>query len=315
MTSISTISRRLSSVSPPLGPQLVSSYNLDSIEPLFIRDEQEQLPSISSATKNLLIRHTQELRENIDPLIPRVGNSGRKAFREFFMKEAVTIFDFLDKPFGDNKVLFQSHNILKKFGKGDYTGNKNKLRDLILDIDCSESLQEIQQQLRICQVNSETPFTEWVQNTRTIIDQWKKATSDFSLAEAQLQIKMTLFDDITKRVQTVMHLPSSEGYEELLRATEVYLKNIFEDNNIEEIYNDTIKHLKKIVILTDAMAIIRQIVNVSTEPLCSICFQEVVSLVSIPCGHTFCISCGGKQLTNCYICRIPVKDRVKIYFS
>jgi dTDP-4-amino-4,6-dideoxygalactose transaminase len=93
------------------------------------------------------------------------------------------------------------------------------------------------------------------------------------------------------------------------------VKKIFEDNNIEEIYNDTIKHLKKIVILTDAMAIIRQIVNVSTEPLCSICFQEVVSLVSIPCGHTFCISCGGKQLTNCYICRIPVKDRVKIYFS
>lgn len=315
MTSISTISRRLSSVSPPLGSQLASSYILDSIEPICVKDEQEQLPSISGATKNLLIRHTQELRESIDPVIPRVGNSGRKAFRDFFMKESTTIFDFLDKPFGDNKVLFQSYSILKKFGKGDYTGNKNKLRDLILDIDCSETLQEIQQKLRNCPVNSETPFTEWIQNTRSILEQWKKATSDFSLAEAQLQIKMTLFDDITKRVQTIMHLPSSEGYDELVKSTEKYLKGVFEDNKIEENYNDIIKHLKKIVILTDAMAIIRQIVNVSTEPLCSICFQDVVSIVSVPCGHTFCISCGGKQVTNCYICRIPVKDRMKIFFS
>ena len=231
------------------------------------------------------------------------------------MKESTTIFDFLDKPFGDNKVLFQSYSILKKFGKGDYTGNKNKLRDLILDIDCSETLQEIQQKLRNCPVNSETPFTEWIQNTRSILEQWKKATSDFSLAEAQLQIKMTLFDDITKRVQTIMHLPSSEGYDELVKSTEKYLKGVFEDNKIEENYNDIIKHLKKIVILTDAMAIIRQIVNVSTEPLCSICFQDVVSIVSVPCGHTFCTSCGGKQVTNCYICRIPVKDRIKIFFS
>ena len=76
-----------------------------------------------------------------------------------------------------------------------------------------------------------------------------------------------------------------------------------------------IKHLKKIVILTDAMATVRQMINVSTEPMCSICFQDVVSLVSIPCGHTFCASCGGKQLNSCYICRVQVRERVKIYFS
>ena len=63
------------------------------------------------------------------------------------------------------------------------------------------------------------------------------------------------------------------------------------------------------------MATIRQMINVSTEPLCSICFNDVVSLVSIPCGHTFCTSCGGKQITSCYICRVHVRERIKIYFS
>ena len=44
---------------------------------------------------------------------------------------------------------------------------------------------------------------------------------------------------------------------------------------------------EKIVVLTDAMATVRQLLNVSTEPMCSICFEDLVSLVSVPCGHTF----------------------------
>ena len=312
MTSISMTSRRESSISPLLNSQVPPLYVLDSIEHMVSRDDLENIPLVSGAVKNLIVRHTQEIREGIDLIVPRVGNSARKAFREFFIKEASTIFDFLDKPFGDNKVLYQSYNILKKFGKGDYTGNKNKLRDLVLDIDCSESLNEIQNNLKI---SSENPFTEWIQNTRSILEQWKKATTEYSESEKLLQEKMHIFDEITKRVQTIIQLPPSEGYDDLINATGNYLKFIFEENKIEELYNDIIKHLKKIVILTDSMATIRQMINVSTEPLCSICFNDVVSLVSIPCGHTFCTSCGGKQITSCYICRVHVRERIKIYFS
>ena len=304
MTSTSTVSRRGSSISPQLGPQLPPPYNLDT-------EELEQLPSVSGAVKNLIARHTQELRESVEPF-PRIGNSVRKAFREFFIKEATTIFDFLDKPLGENKALSQSYLILKKFGRGEYIGNKNKLRDLVLNIDCSETLQEIQTLLKS---SSETPFNEWVMNTRTILEQWKKATADFSVAEKQLQERLQVFDELTKRIQTIIVLPPSEGYEGLTKATEVYLKAVFEENKIETIYNEIIKHLKKIVVLTDAMATIRQLLNVSTEPMCSICFEDLVSIVSVPCGHTFCVTCGGKQVNNCYICRVPVRERVKIYFS
>jgi len=309
MTSTSTVSRRGSSISPhlggQLGQQLPPTYVLDS-------DEPEQLPSLSGAVKNLILRHTQEIRESVEPIVPRIGNSVRKAFREFFVKEATTIFDFLDKPLGENKALSQSYQILKRFGRGDYVGNKNKLRDLVLNIDCSEPFQEIQSLL---QGSSETPFNEWVMNTRSILDQWKRATADFSIAEKHLQERLQVFDELTKRVQTIILLPPSEGYEGITKATEIYLKASFEENKIEDIYNEIIKHLKKIVILTDAMATIRQMINVSTEPMCSICFQDVVSLVSIPCGHTFCATCGGKQVNSCYICRVPVRERVKIYFS
>jgi hypothetical protein len=305
MTSTSIVSRRGSSISPHLGGQsgqLPPPYSLDT--------EEQELLSVSGAVKNLILRHTQELRESVEPL-PRVGNSLRKAFRDFFIKEATTIFDFLDKPLGENKTLSQSYMILKRFGRGDYTGNKNKLRDLILNIDCSETVKEIHSSLQATLI----PFNDWITNTRTILDLWKRATSDFSLTEKQLHERLQVFDELTKRVQTIVQLPQSEGYEGLTRATEVYLKSAFEENKIEGIYNELIIHLKKIVVLTDAMASIRQLLNVSNEPMCSICFEDIVSVVSIPCGHTFCNSCGGKQITNCYICRVPVRERNKIYFS
>ena len=305
MTSTSTVSRRGSSISPHLSGQigqLPPPYTLDT--------EEQELPSVSGAVKNLIVRHTQELRESVEPL-PRVGNSLRKAFREFFIKEATSIFDFLDKPLGENKTLSQSYMILKRFGRGDYIGNKNKLRDLILNIDCTETIKEIHSSLQ----GSSVPFNDWVVNTRTILEMWKKATADFSLSEKQLQERLQVFDELSKRVQTIVQLPQSEGYEALTKATEIYLKSAFEENKIEAIYNEIIVHLKKIVVLTDAMASIRQLLNVSTEPMCSICFEDLVSVVSIPCGHTFCNSCGGKQITNCYICRVPVKERNKIYFS
>ena len=308
IASTSIVSRRGSSISPHLGGQ----SGQQPPPPLSLETEEpEQLPSISSAVKNLIARHTQELRESVEPF-PRIGNSVRKAFRDFFIKEATTIFDFLDKPLGENKPLSQSYQILKRFGRGEYIGNKNKLRDLVLNIDCSETVKEIQ---ALLQDSSETPFKTWVQNTRIILEQWKKATADFSVAEKLLQERLQIFDELSKRVQTIIHLPPSEGYEGLTKATESYLKAAFEENKIESIYNDIVIHLKKIVVLTDAMATIRQMINVSTEPMCSICFEGLVSIVSVPCGHTFCNSCGGKQVTNCYICRVPVRERVKIYFS
>lgn len=310
MTSTSQTSRRTPTGSPLLTSiqlPVPSSYILDDLQTLSLEGkekekekEKESLPSVSTAVKNLIVRHTQEIRESLETA-PRVGISAKKAFREFYLKEGKTVFDFLDKPLKEHQTLSQATQILKRFGKGEYTGNKNKLKDLVLDVDCT---------------NIETIVDpNWITQTRTILESWRVAMTEFTQAEKNLQEHMTAFEEIQKRVNTLLGLPQSDGYEALTSSMELYLKNIFQEHNIEEEYNNTIYALKKILILTDSMFAIRQMVNYSNEPLCSVCFQDHVSLVSIPCGHTFCGQCGGRQITNCYICRVQVKDRIKIYFS
>jgi hypothetical protein len=277
--------------------------NTDLLE----EEKEHSLPSVNTAVKNLISRHSQEIREVVDIIVPRIGPSAKKLFREFYMKEATNIFNFLDNPISENQTISQAYQIIKRFGKGEYIGNKNKLRDLVLDISCNETISLIEESIG--------SFSDWIIKTRNILDLWKQVTTDFSIAENRLKSRIVIFDDLAKKVQTLLQLPNIEGYEEMLNSSETYIRNIFEEHQIENEYNEFIKVLKKIVILTDAIYSIRQMVNASTDPVCSVCFHDPVNIVSIPCGHTFCTQCGGKQLTNCYICRMPVRDRIKIYFS
>jgi len=298
------------------GPLLPHPYVLDSVMYVSSSIEdinKETLPSISTAVKNLTIRHAQEIRETIDPIQPRIGQNIKKAFRDFFIRESTTIFEFLERPLTEAQTVGQAYQILKRFGKGEYTGNKNKLRDLVLEVNSTEIYASIQLSLQTC--TNDNIMLQWIQQTRSIIDQWRKATIEYSEAERKLQEHCAIFDDLYKRTQTLLQLPISEGYDDMIESTQKYLKNTFDKHDIENDYNKLIDSLKKISILTDMFSTIRQMVNASSEPLCSICIQNIVGFVSIPCGHTFCESCSNRQTMTCYICRVPVRERAKIYFS
>lgn len=325
------LSRRTPSQSPQLNPlQHFSQLPTFTLEPppssllsahistIIEEGHQEQgIPSIGNAVKNLSIRHGQELRDSVDILVPRVGQqqSTKKAFREFYVREAAHVFDFLEKPIASSQVLTQAMLILKRFGRGDYMANKHKMRDLVLDISCNTVYDALQEKFQGATTQGLSPFQTWVSQTRILLEQWRTATAEFADAEKSLIQQIQVFDEIHKKVQLFLQLPHTEGYEAVCSSMEGYLKSAFDDHKIEEGYTKLIESLKKIVILTDALSSIRQVVNASTEPLCSVCFNEPVALASVPCGHTFCGQCGTKQLTNCYICRTPITNRMKIFFS
>jgi len=314
--------------SPSASPLLVSHpviqaliqqqpFSLDQQQLSTIQEEpQDQgLPSTATALRNLLTRHGQEIREATDGL-PKVGqHSAKKAFREFYLRESAHIFEFLDRPLLPTQTLTQSQQLLKRFGKGEYTGNKNKYRDLVLDCSCNEVLTQIQDAITAVTSPEKLPFSNWVRQTRAILEQWRMATQEYSTAEQKLKQEMAVFDDIQKRATSLLQLPQTEGYEQLTAATEAYMKHLFEEHKIESTYQECITALKKIVILSDALGSIRQMVNASSEPLCPICFKDVVSMACVPCGHTLCAACSQKQTVSCFVCRSAMTTRVKIFFS
>ena len=77
--STSTTSRQSSpSLSSSQAPLSLHPYVLDSVMHVSSSIEdinKETLPSISTAIKNLTIRHAQEIRETTEPAQPRIGQN------------------------------------------------------------------------------------------------------------------------------------------------------------------------------------------------------------------------------------------------
>lgn len=269
------------------------------------------VPNPAVVVRNLLSKSIQEIKDTSDQSVIRVGmmSSLRKSFREFYVKEQTNIFHFLNKPVDACETLSAAQQIVKKFGRADYNSNRVKIRDLCLDLSCNEVVAEINT------VFSSGSYEQWVHQTRHLIDTWKTAVGGLIAAEKKLDAQMRIFNETHKKATAVLNLPMNDAYDAMIQSTEVYLKQVFEDTKIETAYKEYLNHLKKMVVTTDAMNLVRLFVNSSSEPMCPVCMSDTVCFANVPCGHTFCQTCGQKQTITCYICRTNVKDRQKLFFA
>ena len=134
--------------------------------------------------------------------------------------------------------------------------------------------------------------------------------------EAELKTKMAIFDNFQGKVAALFDLdPGSDKYFPLLQVSEEYLGTIFEKNQIKETYANFIEAYRKFITLRDIVALIRTVQSNENEPICTICIQETVVFCMNPCGHTYCHSCSQRQAGPCFVCRTPVKDKIRIFFN
>ena len=48
---------------------------------------------------------------------------------------------------------------------------------------------------------------------------------------------------------------------------------------------------------------------------CPICIQKEISMLVVPCGHTYCKQCSTKMDANCFICRQPIIKVSPLFFD
>ncbi len=278
------------------------------------QSEQPLFFSIQSTLRNLLGKEAQELKEQVDTLVPKVTHAQqvRKSFREWYGREQLHLLEFLESPLTNKTNVSQVLTIVKRFGRADYSSAKTKVKDLVLDLSCNSVYESLQTEFNL---DKPATFLTWTQQTKMLIDRWKLAASDLEIVERRLETQFILFSDIQKRVQMLLVLPNGEGYEALLASMEAYLKAQFQEHTLESTYQCYLLALKRLLIISDAMATIRTLVNTPLEPMCPICFSEPVSLAYEPCGHTLCIHCSTRQGHICPVCRTPIRDKLKLYFS
>ena len=132
-------------------------------------------------------------------------------------------------------------------------------------------------------------------------------------AEARLEEKLRRLETVASRVNDLMFLEPTAELEAMAAPTRAYLDSVLAKIALEDDYRTLMEAYRR-------FATLRSIVSLSdfqrpAAPTCTICMTKEVTQAVTPCGHTFCEDCCRGQMTSCYICRVQIRDKIRLFFS
>ena len=266
----------------------------------------------SSAVNAIVQKHMDEVRASTYARIQLPGQ-WKKRLSEFLRTKNNSLLDFLSLSLKSHSVLGPGETLLQRFGNPQVTPNHPSVKDIILDISGEDVLADIRGLL--AKEITDDPLTTFHAQTTLIYEEYRKAGDAILEQQTALKGKLEKFDRIQGRLTQLFDIEPNEKYEELLTATEGYLKKVFEENGIEGAYKQLIAAYRRFVALREIVVTSRSLLAQESEPLCSICLDESVKYVLTPCGHTLCQTCMRRQNSSCFMCRETIRDKVKIFFG
>jgi hypothetical protein len=260
---------------------------------------------------NITNRQLQEIKEKTVPTISH-GSAWKKRVRDFMQKKNEFLLEFLSKPLANHPTLNRADVFFRRFGMGNFTPTHHSLREVALDASGVSMIGQIEEELLRIGPASSVKLTEEV---RWLYDEYRKAGENLLKTESSLKMKIETFDKIHQKVLGLLSIPVSEKTSAFEDAAMSFLEQVFKEQTIEQDYKDFMEAYRRFTALKEMISTFRFTDCVDKEPLCCICLTEPVSYCLSPCGHTFCSSCVKRQMTNCYMCRSGIKDRIHIFFG
>jgi hypothetical protein len=185
---------------------------------------------------------------------------------------------------------------------------------MILDISGETCIEEVN--TAMATLSGSGPLKDLAAHLTMIFEQYKDAGEAAIVAQNALKIKMDKLDKLQGKLANLFEIDVNNKYEALMEANEAYLKQVFEEANIETEYKAVVEAYRRFITLRDIVLLTKAHSAAENAPLCSICVEESVSHALTPCGHTFCQSCIRKHTSNsCFICRANVRDKIRLYFG
>lgn len=264
----------------------------------------------TTAVNGVLTKHIDEIKQKVSSIVTIPGGWKRK-LREFLAQKNTELLDFLKMSIQSHPTLSRGDLIMKKFGLT--TSNQHNVREYILDISGSNPVQAYANHLSTIRTND--GIKDYIQMSRYIMDEYRAAGDEALAQEQVLRAKLDIFDKIQSKLSSILDIDTSIKSDALFEATEAYVGNVFEKNQIKDAYTNFIEAFRKFISIRDIVLMSRFIQSVESEPMCGICFKDSVSYTISPCGHTYCQNCLRRQSSTCFICRGNIRDKIRIYFS
>lgn len=302
------------------------SPNLTGYSPADFQDAEETRPielvldptgngsntPYTTVVQNTLQRHISEIRE-INPQPVVLQNSWKKKLREFMTSKNEDLLSFLSKRLPESSPISRVENFMKKYGRTESVLSNNK--DKFLDISGEERvvfLDELEDQL---QKSGKSKYLEMIQQVKFIMDSYRETGERIIFLDNMLKSKLDVLDKAVQKLTSVCSLGENPAFAPMVDSIQAYLNIIFDENKIEETYKELVLTYKRLLFLREALQFLWTFEGAQREPLCAICFNESVQFALVPCGHTFCATCCKRQVMNCYICRVNVREKIKLFFG
>ncbi len=285
---------------------------MDGLAPIFfdgrdagsgpVSDEVNQSP-VTIAVNNISGRHMHDINTGIDDT-RQIIRVWRQQLQECMKRGHCQLFKFLVTGGTEPDILKKTGDIVAKYSKSTWNF-ASSVRDLSLDTNCDAVRAELSSELG----HSITALAELQKRVNHAYTTAAAAVCD---AEERLNEKLARIDTTDRCIQQLLGLGATSAMPALALPTRQYLESVYAEADIEAEYSNLIHKYKRFAVLKNLVSL--SSTQQGAAPICNICMTKEVTHATLPCGHTYCEECGRTQVTSCYICRVQVRDRVRLFF-
>ena len=264
------------------------------------------LGPMTAAIHNISTRHLHDVGTAV-PDDRQFLRSWRRTLQDCLNQHNGRMIQFLlaDASGELNDITRRCTDILAKYSKATWSFSSST-RDLVLPTDSTDATAWIEREIGV------SPAAMRDQMRKTI-RLYANTAQSMCTAEMRLEEKLTRLEAIVGRINDLMFLEPTSGLEQLASPTRAYLDSVIEKISIDADYKELVEQYKRFSLLKGIVSL--GTFQKTTAPACAICMNREVNHAVIPCGHTFCEECCRTQMTACYICRVQIRDKVRLYFS
>lgn len=275
-------------------------------------EEQEitspNLGPMTGAIHNISTRHLHDIGTGI-PDDRQFLRSWRRNLQDCLTHQNGRIIQFLLADVSGEQATTELQrrctDVLNKYSKNTWSFTAST-RDLSLPTSMADCISWVEQEIGI----NPAALREY---QRKAIRLYANTAQGLATAEAKLEEKLKHLETIVGRVNDLMFMEPTAALEVMVEPTRAYLDSILGKISIEPEYKELVEQYKRFTMLKGVVSLAN--FQRPTNPMCTICMTKEVNQVVTPCGHTFCDECCRTQMTACYICRVQIRDKVRLFFS
>lgn len=270
-----------------------------------------------STVSNILSKHCTEVKLLSEDTIQTTSHLSKKKLKDLITKQNNEIFSFLIDPERVPPAMGAAETIFRRYGREvpsiKIQPTASIGTELKLDVTLDQTLNEFNDEIMRTRTNN--GIHDFISTSRWLSGQYKTLGEEVLRLETTLFQKIDVLDKLHQRIPMITGLTHNESLPELVESFLKYAESVYESSHFEENYRQLMVAYKKWNVCRELLAVQTLMKKDTSEPPCSICLLESVCYTIVPCGHTYCSGCSKKQNTTCFICRGPIRERVKLYFA